>query len=185
MNERPELSQDEFDFVRRHAPLVSIDLIIQDKRGRVLVGLRNNTPAKRTWFVPGGRIRKDEGLPAAFKRIVCSEMENPPGGGTLPDGFGNLKFEDAKFYVCTDHHYGPADGLPFSVHYVVLSYCMTVNSCDEVLAKLPIGQHSRWLWAQIDQIVGKGEIDGAAFHENTRRYFLEPLRSIGTAHTAR
>jgi colanic acid biosynthesis protein WcaH len=182
MSERPELTQDEFDFVRRHAPLVSIDLIIQDKRGRVLVGLRNNTPAKETWFVPGGRIRKDEALPAAFKRIVHSEMENPEGSGTLPEGFANLKYEDAKFYVCTDHHYGPADGLPFSVHYVVLSYCMTVDSCDEVLKKLPIGQHSRWLWADVKEIVEKGEIDARAIHENTRAYFRDPLRCMGNRH---
>jgi colanic acid biosynthesis protein WcaH len=182
MNERPELTQEEFDFVRRHAPLVSIDLIIHDRGGRVLVGLRNNTPAKGTWFVPGGRIRKDEALPAAFKRIVCSEMENPPGSGRLPDGFVDLKFDDAKFYVCTDHHYGPADGLAFSVHYVVLSYCMRIEGGDALLNNLPVGQHSRWLWVDVKEIVEKGKIEQFAIHENTRAYFRDPLMRMANAH---
>jgi hypothetical protein len=41
------------------APLVSIDLIIRDNADRVLLGLRNNEPAKGYFFVPGGIILKD------------------------------------------------------------------------------------------------------------------------------
>src|SRR3954466_13792753 len=54
------LSDAQFADVVRLAPLVSIDLVIRDPDGDVLVGLRTNAPAKGFWFVPGGRIRKNE-----------------------------------------------------------------------------------------------------------------------------
>jgi colanic acid biosynthesis protein WcaH len=37
------------------------------------MGWRENEPAKRTWFVPGGRIRKDEKIADAFERIIRTE----------------------------------------------------------------------------------------------------------------
>ena len=40
------LRKDEFSFIVRHAPLVSIDLIIRDPEENVLVGLRANEPAR-------------------------------------------------------------------------------------------------------------------------------------------
>src|SRR5436190_16637253 len=62
-----------FRHIVRHTPLVSIDLIIEDESGHVLVGLRNNEPAAGVYFVPGGVIRKDETVQAAFRRIVVAE----------------------------------------------------------------------------------------------------------------
>jgi colanic acid biosynthesis protein WcaH len=62
------LSPDDFRSVVRLAPLVSIDLIIRNVRGEVLLGLRNNEPAKGSYFVPGGIILKQERLYEAFAR---------------------------------------------------------------------------------------------------------------------
>jgi hypothetical protein len=56
------LNRSDFHSVVRLAPLVSIDLIIRNARGEVLLGLRNNEPAKGLFFVPGGIIRKQERL---------------------------------------------------------------------------------------------------------------------------
>ena len=64
------LSPDDFYSVVRLAPLVSIDLIIRNARGEVLLGLRNNEPAKGFYFVPGGIILKQERLHEAFARIL-------------------------------------------------------------------------------------------------------------------
>ena len=67
------LSTDEFHSVVRLAPLVSIDLVIRNSRGEVLLGLRNNEPAKGFYFVPGGIILKQERLHEAFARILKRE----------------------------------------------------------------------------------------------------------------
>ena len=57
--EKPiELNHDDLAEVIRLAPLVAIDLIIENDYGQVLLGLRTNEPAKGYWFVPGGRIQK-------------------------------------------------------------------------------------------------------------------------------
>jgi len=53
-----------FEVVER-TPLVSIDLIITDAQGKVLLGWRNNKPAQHCWFVPGGVVRKGETLQQA------------------------------------------------------------------------------------------------------------------------
>ena len=67
------LNRSDFHSVVRLAPLVSIDLIIRNARGEVLLGLRNNEPAKGLFFVPGGIIRKQERLHEAFARILKRE----------------------------------------------------------------------------------------------------------------
>ncbi|EMV5311553.1 NUDIX domain-containing protein, partial [Escherichia coli] len=55
-------------------PLISIDLLIENENGEYLFGLRNNRPAKNKFFVPGGRIRKNESIENAFKRISFIEL---------------------------------------------------------------------------------------------------------------
>ena len=51
------LSKEDYLRVVRDAPLVSVDLIVRDAQGLVLIGLRQNRPAQGSWFVPGGVIR--------------------------------------------------------------------------------------------------------------------------------
>src|SRR5215475_10588347 len=85
MMSQTELDDEAFAEVVRSAPLVSIDLIVRDPDRKVLLGIRNNEPAKNFYFVPGGRIRKDETLEAAFARIVAAET-----------GF-DATFDEARF----------------------------------------------------------------------------------------
>src|SRR6266436_8013404 len=68
------LSRDEFIAIVERAPLISIDLIVRNCSGQVLLGLRKNEPAKNSWFVPGGRIYKDESIETAFRRISQGEL---------------------------------------------------------------------------------------------------------------
>ena len=50
-------------------PLVSVDLIIENRLKQILLGKRVNRPAQGYWFVPGGRILKNETIKDAIKRI--------------------------------------------------------------------------------------------------------------------
>lgn len=69
-----EITNDELLEVIKNAPLVSVDIIAKNKEGKILLGLRKNEPAINTWFIPGGHIRKNEGLDSAFRRIVKDEL---------------------------------------------------------------------------------------------------------------
>lgn len=63
----------EWRTVVRNVPIVSVDLVVLDDGG-VLLGRRENDPARGEWFVPGGRVRKDETLADAVHRIAADEL---------------------------------------------------------------------------------------------------------------
>ena len=68
------LEKSVFTTVINSTPLVSIDLLIENTDGKILLGYRNNRPAKGYWFVPGGRIQKGESMDDAFQRLTQSEI---------------------------------------------------------------------------------------------------------------
>lgn len=134
-------------------PLVSIDLIVFDPQGSVLLGLRTNRPAQNTWFVPGGRVGKDECIADAFARISDTEL------GTA------LSINDARFLGVYEHFY--ADnfaGKPgFGTHYIVLAYQIHLTS---PLPALPEDQHADFHWFQVDTLLTDERV-----HANTKAYF--------------
>ena len=71
------LSKENFQTVIASTPLISIDLIIKNSQGEYLLGYRNNKPAQDYWFVPGGRILKDESKSDAYTRLVQMSYPQP------------------------------------------------------------------------------------------------------------
>jgi len=128
-----KLTSTTFLEVVRNTPLVSIDLIVRDRDGRILVGKRVNEPAKGTWFVPGGSIRKNETLAGALARISAGEL------GVA------LSMDDVRFAGVYEHFYETnfAEVAGVSTHYVVLAYVVRRTFAREVL---PDEQHSEWAW---------------------------------------
>jgi colanic acid biosynthesis protein WcaH len=127
------LSDSEFADVVKNTPLVSIDLIISDPTGAILMGWRNNEPAKDTWFVPGGRIRKNELIAGAFERILAAET-----GLRIP-------FPDAQFGHVYEHIYAEnCFGDPgFGTHYCVLAYVLRLDRQPDLGMD---HQHSKFAW---------------------------------------
>jgi colanic acid biosynthesis protein WcaH len=128
------LTPEEFEQVVRHAPLVSIDLIVRNDRGEMLLGLRENEPAAGTWFVPGGRIHKDDhDLDAAFARVAREEL------GV------EVARRDARLLDVFTHRYETNTFRKpgFGTLYVVLAFEL---SATPDLATLPGGQHRRYAW---------------------------------------
>lgn len=141
-----------FATVVEHTPLVSIDLVVRDRAGRMLVGLRRNRPAQGTWFVPGGRIAKGETLDAAFARITHAEL----GRAFARRG--------ARFLGAYDHIYPDnALGAPgFGTHYVVLAHAL---ACDADALALPVDQHADYRWLADAELLARDDV-----HPNTRAY---------------
>jgi len=121
-----------FTTVIDSTPLVSIDLLIEDKHGQILLGYRNNRPAQGYWFVPGGRILKDESMDDAFKRLTLAEL--------------GIEFtrDQAEFLGPYEHFYEDfVFGEGISTHYVVLGYKII---CDIDINTLPNAQHEKYKW---------------------------------------
>jgi colanic acid biosynthesis protein WcaH len=148
------LSTEEFIEVVKNAPLISIDLIIENPEGGILLGWRNNLPAKGYWFVPGGRIRKDERFEEAFRRIAYDET-----------GL-KVNVEETDFLGIYQHIY-PGENFSgdpsFGTHYIVIAYRIKLNSSPETLPK---DQHADYWWASVDEI-----LDNPNVHINTQNYF--------------
>jgi len=146
------LSSAEFRTVVRLTPLVSIDLVIRNARDEVLLGLRNNEPAKGFYFVPGGAIRKNESLEIAFARIMKTEVGC------------DAAFADARFLGIYQHFYptnrfGEAG---YGTHYVALDYEIAL---PEGAAVKGDDQHSELSWWSEAALFASDRV-----HDNTKAY---------------
>ncbi len=176
----------DFDAVVRLTPLVAIDLIVRARDGRILLGRRNYEPAKAYFFVPGGRITKNETLAAAFRRISRAELG--------VEG----RIEEARFLGVYEHFYltNNREQPGFGTHYVTLAYVLPAPACVAEACpcasrapasagiaqsvgtptsarrrpvpddSLPKDQHAEYLWLTEKELLGRAEV-----HDNTKAYF--------------
>ena len=147
------LDKQTFTTVIESTPLVSIDLVVLDTNGNALLGQRLNRPAKGFWFVPGGRILKDESMAEAFKRLTKDEL------GT------EFSIEQAKLLGPFDHFY--TDNVfsdEFSTHYVAIAFVLQL---ENDLTNLPMDiQHDGYQWFDIEQLKADEKV-----HLHTKWYF--------------
>jgi len=146
------LKPEDFATVVRSTPLISIDLIVENAQGEFLLGKRNNRPAQGYWFVPGGRVQKDERLADAFARLTKAEL-----GISLPMSAG-------EFYGVWQHFYEDSfAGTDFSTHYVVLGFRLKVDASP---LALPDDQHNDYRWLSKEALLAADNV-----HANSRAYF--------------
>lgn len=141
-----------FETVIDSTPLISIDLVVKNSQGQVLLGFRTNRPAQGYWFVPGGRIQKNESMKAAFTRLCQNEL-----GLTC-------SIEQAKCLGPFEHFYNDSVfGEYVSTHYVVLGYEIVV---EESQLKLPKEQHSQYQWFDVNTLLTQENV-----HQHSKWYF--------------
>ncbi len=147
------------DFLRivDATPLVSIDLILRNATGEILLGRRTNRPAQGMWFVPGGRIRKNERVAEALLRISQRE---------LGVGISQAKLLGAFDHLYPDNFLG-APGV--STHYVVLGMETAWPAGANAQAD---DQHDEFKWWTAAEILASNEV-----HENTKAYFRLKVES--------
>ena len=145
------ISKSKFLHLIKFGPLVSMDIIIINRKKEVLLGNRTNDPAKNSWFVPGGCIRKNESFKDAFARITFNEL------GIKCD------IKSAKFLGVYEHFYkNNFDNKKFGTHYVVHAYKFNLKLA---LEKLPHDQHNEYKWFSIKSILTNKKV-----HLNTKNY---------------
>jgi colanic acid biosynthesis protein WcaH len=132
------LSHDKFLHVVENAPLFSIDLVVMNEHQEVLLGLRKNPPAKGFWFVPGGRLFKDESLDIGFGRITQSELNHKIERASCQLlGLFEHFYDDSIFGPTVSTHYINA------AHFVLLPKGKT---------NLPESQHEQYRWVSIEAL---------------------------------
>ena len=141
-----------FKTIIKNTPLVSIDLVVINENNEVLLGYRNNRPAKGYWFVPGGRILKNESMQTAFRRLTLNEL------GT------DFELDSAELIGPFEHFY--PDNVTdenFSTHYIALGYRLPVQQSQ---LRLPFDQHCDYEWMTIEDCLGNKKV-----HKHSRWYF--------------
>ena len=117
------------------------------------MGRRINEPAKDNWFVPGGRIFKNEDLKDAFRRICQEEL-----------GIELAITKAQLFGAFTHNKEVNVFGKPgISTHYVVLAY--DLNIVDQPLDIN--AQHSAIRWISESE----ANCPGSDIHHNVLPYY--------------
>ncbi|MGB9953261.1 GDP-mannose mannosyl hydrolase [Haloarcula marismortui] len=71
--EEKPIPPSEWQVIVKNVPLVSVDLVVEYDGG-ILLGKRENEPAKGEWFVPGGTVLKNETRTEAAHRVAEEEL---------------------------------------------------------------------------------------------------------------
>jgi len=160
------LSEEIFSIACDALPLVSIDLMVtrpSDQGLELLLGLRNNRPALGWWFTPGGRIRKNEPLPTALRRLAHDEI-----------GLNLDWLSRAQLLGAWDHFYpDSAFDAGVSTHYVNLPHALNLTEHEAKALQPPSGQglqHQTWMWMNVAQ---------ATIHERVHEYVRMVLPRLG------
>lgn len=108
------ISEEDWETIVDNVPIVSVDLLVRYEDG-LLFGKRTNKPAKGYWFLPGGRVRKNETRREAVERIAKEEL--------------GLSVEIVESLGAFEHIYETSeiDGVD-TKHYLANGYVVDVTS---------------------------------------------------------
>lgn len=143
-----------FKMIVESTPLVSIDIVVRAPDKKILLGKRLNPPAQGFWFVPGGRILKNESVKTTFKRLLDIEL------GIHHE---NISITPLGIY----QHFYPDNffGDKSDTHYVVLAYEISILN---IPLYLPYAQHAEFKWFEEDELLNSDEV-----HDYTKWYFIK------------
>lgn len=117
--------------IHREMPIICIDLVIV-RRGAVLLVKRKTEPAAGKFWIPGGRLMKNEAVHLAGRRLALNEV------GLVVGSFEFLDYMDCYFEADPFGHGG-------GTHTVSLVFgCEIVRTTREKV-RLDVN-HSRSLW---------------------------------------
>lgn len=150
---------DEYLTVVAHSQIISVDLLIFDSLGRLLLGKRTSEPARDSLFVPGGRVQKNETFPAAIDRVSRGEL-----GMLLPAG----KLTGIYHHLYSNNF----DNDDFGTHYVVFAHTFVLEPSrgpigrDTVPDMTGDSQHSEFVWMSVEDV-----LRSPAVHLHVKNYF--------------
>ena len=151
------LTKEQFNIAVDYLPLVSIDLCMVYEK-KILLGKRNNSPAKNWWFTPGGRIKKNESVSSAIMRICMEECNHQ-----------NLQKTPLTLMGVWDHFYNEsAFDENLATHYINLPHYIFVSQQTKDSLNLPAGieeQHSDWTWMPLNEAASHPKV-----HQYVRQY---------------
>ena len=154
--EKLVLNRDEYLQAVSLTQLVSIDILVI-YGGKLLVGERTNDPAKGSFFVPGGKVYKNEYLKEALERISENEIgirltSRQVALSGIYDHIYENNFRDAS---C-------------GTHYVCITCLFELDGVEKVnvVEAAMLNQHQCVEWLDTNRILNHSKV-----HTNVKNYF--------------
>ena len=138
-------------------PIPAKDLLIYNEDNGLLMGKRRNKPAQNFYFVPGGRVFKNESKQEAICRISREEIDF------------RIELKDFLSLGTYDHFYEDSiwEDSSLSTHYVVEAIFIKTQS-SETFDNFG-SQHSELKW------INESNVDKENVHKYSKKYLLDIL----------
>ena len=150
-----------WQIIVKNMPIPAKDLLLYSQEKGLLMGKRNNKPARNFYFVPGGRVYKNESNIDAIKRISKEELNFC---------LNSMKFKSIGLY---DHFYSESiwEESDISTHYIVEAILIKIEDSKKVFNIC--NQHSELKW--INQL----NMNKENVHPYSKQYLLDILKIFG------
>jgi len=93
----------DYKMFMKHMPIVCIDGVVVNENGEYLLVKRKNEPLKGKYWIPGGRLLKNEKLEDAIKRKMNQELGVDVKVEKLL-GFFEIVFDKTSFNISRGFH---------------------------------------------------------------------------------
>ncbi|OGF47557.1 MAG: hypothetical protein A2231_04435 [Candidatus Firestonebacteria bacterium RIFOXYA2_FULL_40_8] len=90
------LPEELFLYVSRITPLINVDLLIKDEKGRTLLAWRDDEYCGKGWHVPGGIVRFREKMEERVKKVAQIEIGSQIKINPRPIAFNQLIHRERK-----------------------------------------------------------------------------------------
>jgi len=155
------LSSDDFKQVIKNTNLIAFDLIIRNKNNEILLAERINSPAKGYYFVPGGRVFKNENLNNALVRILANEVNLK-----LSD-FGSITHKGLYEHIYDDNVFLDTQ---YNTHYIVYAIELEYLGTGQITLDK---QHCKYKFIKTKNLLGSDKV-----HKFTKNYFLKSATNM-------
>lgn len=132
VNPSTGLPEDVFLFVSRITPMINVDLLIRDERGRTLLTWRDDGYHATGWHVPGGIIRFRETFADRIRAVARTELGADLKFKPTPQAINEIILPERRERS----------------HFISLLYeCSLVSSPDKSLAfRSGTPLSGQWMW---------------------------------------
>jgi colanic acid biosynthesis protein WcaH len=134
------LPEEVFFFISRITPIVNVDLLIKDEKGRTLLSWRDDQYCGKGWHIPGGVVRFKERLETRIKKVVEEEIGTKVKFEKKPVEINEIILKPkirGHFISFLYRCYLPSDFIPFNkgLNMTDAGYLMWHNVCPDNLIK--------------------------------------------------
>lgn len=151
------LSTERYLSVVRDTQIVSVDLLVTNRAGKILLGKRKNCPAQGYYFVPGGRVFKNETIKQGANRMLIWELGIHDEIKLRPRCVSEHIYDD-NFAEAKDR-----EGKPISTHYICFAFDAELDTFDPSTFSV---QHDDFIWLSPEEILSRSDV-----HEYVKLYY--------------